>query len=169
MTRRPPSEARTRPLAGCSPIWGSPRGALADREDDEHGRGDHQGDVEPVDEGRLTCPVGLGGKPVKVVLRPPGGQQPDDRQMGQRGLMSPSAHRGVRREAAARGFVYWPGGGSHNSNRVPSGSTAQPNRPYPDSSTASITSTPSARSWVSIASRSATRKLTMNACSRRPK
>src|SRR4051795_7381291 len=68
-----------------------------------------------------------------------------------------------------RGGGQRPGGGSQSSNRVPSGSTAHPKRPYSDSSSASITSTPAERNWASIASRSATRKFTMNACSGRPK
>ena len=62
-----------------------------------------------------------------------------------------------------------PGGGSQSSNRLPSGSTAHPKRPSSDSSSASITSTPAERNWASIASRSATRKFTMYACSGRPK
>src|SRR5436190_20636792 len=39
-----------------------------------------------------------------------------------------------------------PGAGSHSSKRVPSGSTAHPNRPCSDSCAAPITSTPAARS-----------------------
>lgn len=45
-----------------------------------------------------------------------------------------------------------PAGGCHSSNLFPSGSTAQPNRPYGVSPTSSITSTPPERSWASIAS-----------------
>src|SRR5262245_41128592 len=60
-------------------------------------------------------------------------------------------------------------GGSHSSNRCPSGSTAQAKRPYSCSSTWSSTSTPAPRSCASIASRSRTRKLTMSCCSGAPK
>jgi hypothetical protein len=49
------------------------------------------------------------------------------------------------------------GGGSQSSNRLPSGSVAQPNRPFSDSSIRSWTAAPAARSWASIASRSWTR------------
>src|SRR2546421_1318687 len=47
--------------------------------------------------------------------------------------------------------------GSQSSNRLPSGSVAQPKRPFSISSTRSSTATPAARSWASIASRSPTR------------
>jgi len=47
--------------------------------------------------------------------------------------------------------------GCHSSNRLPSGSTAQPNRPNWVSPISSITSAPPTRSCASIASRSSTR------------
>src|SRR6266487_220037 len=59
--------------------------------------------------------------------------------------------------------------GSHSSKRFPSTSLAQANRPYSISSTRSSTSTPAARSCASMASRSRTRKLTINCCPPGPK
>ena len=48
-------------------------------------------------------------------------------------------------------------GGSHSSKRFPSGSYAQPKRPYDDASVRSSTRTPERRSWASSRSRSSTR------------
>ena len=58
---------------------------------------------------------------------------------------------------------------SPSSNRVAPGRPPIRSARTPNSSSASITSTPAERNWASIASRSATRKFTMNACSGRPK
>src|SRR5256885_1430506 len=70
---------------------------------------------------------------------------------------------------ARRRYLAFAHAGSHSSNLLPSGSTAQPKRPYSISCTRSSTATPPARSCSSIASRSWTRKLTISCWSREPK
>src|SRR5262249_61217885 len=61
------------------------------------------------------------------------------------------------------------GDGCQSSKRLPSGSVAQPKRPYSCSAISGSTSTPAARSCASMGSRSRTRKLIISCCSARPK
>src|SRR6185312_11097132 len=80
-------------------------------------------------------------------------------------------HRGLHRiqfYGSAAFHADYPGG-CHSSIRVPSGSVIQPKRPNSLWSTRSSTSTPSARSCASSASRSSTRKLIMYGCGPGPK
>src|ERR1700730_17053931 len=74
---------RIRSSARSSPTWTSalPLVPPGGHEGDDHGRSDHEGDVETVDESGLARPVRLGGEPVEVVLRPPRDKQPHDRQV----------------------------------------------------------------------------------------
>src|SRR5439155_14981284 len=61
-----------------------------------------------------------------------------------------------------RSFHQWPGAGSHNSMRCPSGSVIHAKRPLSSSYRSSETATPSARSFASNPSRSSARELIMN-------